>query len=689
MMNQADEASAGRPATEGDQKECDLVMKGGVTSGVVYPSAVARLRHHYRFRSIGGTSAGAIAAAATAAAEYARRRGDLSGFEMLDGLPAWLAAPVQGAFPGGTHSRLFSLFQPTPEARPVYRVLLASTRPDGNKYVNMLKAVMRGFWLWGVLAGLPGGLIAACAGYLMATQGVSWPLIAIVVPGVFVAFLGAFSGACLACVRRAGRALADHHYGLCTGHDPAPRAGTPEALTDWLSRFIDGLAGAEFQKLGRPLTFGDLWGEGIDDDPERTRPGASEPEIRLQMMTTNVTLSRPYRLPHFRRNFLFREEELRRYFPGPVVDWMKKASPVDNEDLNKFVADGYFPLPPAKDLPVVFATRMSLALPIVLTAIPLYSEDLIERDLAKIIAQQEDDKKKNHENGVGEPPREGSPGGEARPGPARKPKLCLFSDGGICSNFPVHFFDAFLPGRPTFAINLTEFHEADKAKELPVFLPTENKGGHHPLFRKLDGTDGVKASFSFLMACVDSARNWLNSTQSELPGYRDRIVHVALDDATEGGMNMDMPPDVIQALANRGRDAGDRLVGRFAKPHADVKCGWDNHRWVRYRVIMALLEDMLGSIDRSLEAPPDGGRTFEELHLRGASEPPSSYRWQGGDQRDFTAAQVAELRKILKAWSEHWGDEQKADDRFWPHTDAKGRDGVPKPIPALRIQPRL
>jgi hypothetical protein len=42
---------------------CDLVMKGGITSGVVYPSLVMRLAEKYRFASIGGTSAGAIAAA--------------------------------------------------------------------------------------------------------------------------------------------------------------------------------------------------------------------------------------------------------------------------------------------------------------------------------------------------------------------------------------------------------------------------------------------------------------------------------------------------------------------------------------------------------------------------------------------------------------------------------------------------
>ena len=50
-------------------KQCDVVMKGGVASGLVYPFAILELAMVYGFRSIGGTSAGGIAAALTAAAE--------------------------------------------------------------------------------------------------------------------------------------------------------------------------------------------------------------------------------------------------------------------------------------------------------------------------------------------------------------------------------------------------------------------------------------------------------------------------------------------------------------------------------------------------------------------------------------------------------------------------------------------
>jgi len=66
---------------------CDLVMKGGITSGVVYPLAITELSHKYFFKNIGGTSAGAVAAVITAAAEYGRRKGDKAAYDQLSALP--------------------------------------------------------------------------------------------------------------------------------------------------------------------------------------------------------------------------------------------------------------------------------------------------------------------------------------------------------------------------------------------------------------------------------------------------------------------------------------------------------------------------------------------------------------------------------------------------------------------------
>ncbi len=97
------------------EQACDIVMKGGITSGVVYPLALVELAKKYRFSSIGGTSAGAIAAAAAAAAEYGRQK-EGAGFERLAKIPQEVGP------------NLLSLFQPTPILKPLLNIFIATRR---------------------------------------------------------------------------------------------------------------------------------------------------------------------------------------------------------------------------------------------------------------------------------------------------------------------------------------------------------------------------------------------------------------------------------------------------------------------------------------------------------------------------------------------------------------------------------
>src|SRR5688500_341962 len=106
---------AGRFAMAEDfNRYCDLTMRGGATSGVVYAWAVVELAEHYRFRSLGGASAGAIGAAFTAAAEKGRDQG---GFRKLKEVVDWFAAPGW---------RMAQLFQPSEHTRKLYRIVAAS-----------------------------------------------------------------------------------------------------------------------------------------------------------------------------------------------------------------------------------------------------------------------------------------------------------------------------------------------------------------------------------------------------------------------------------------------------------------------------------------------------------------------------------------------------------------------------------
>ena len=51
----------------------------------------------------------------------------------------------------------------------------------------------------------------------------------------------------------------------------------------------------------------------------------------------------------------------------------------------------------------------------------------------------------------------------------------------------------------------------------------------------------------FLGAIVATMQNWRDSQQCRLPGYRERIVRIALQ-PDEGGLNLNMPPDKVAAV---------------------------------------------------------------------------------------------------------------------------------------------
>src|SRR2546422_9326215 len=96
------------------QRLCDLVMKGGITSGVVYPLAACELAKAFRFKNIGGTSAGALAAAATAAAELGRESAK-RGFRLLQDLPKFLGDKRAGA----PNPKLFAFFRQHRGTKPL------------------------------------------------------------------------------------------------------------------------------------------------------------------------------------------------------------------------------------------------------------------------------------------------------------------------------------------------------------------------------------------------------------------------------------------------------------------------------------------------------------------------------------------------------------------------------------------
>jgi len=642
-------------------RKCDIVMKGGITSGVVYPLAVCELARTYRLQNIGGTSAGAIAAAAAAAAEYGRDKG---GFEKLARLPEWLGA------------NLFSLFQPQAGTRRLFETFVAGLGPRRGRFRRVLATACLKFPTVPLLVSAPGAVLAVVA----ALSGTGFLRVWGIACGVLLALGGGLGGLAFVLYRRVTRAIPANRFGLCSGFAP-PDAAKPPPLTTWFADLLDDFAGNE-RSDEKPLTFADLW----TGPPSRADElGESERWLNLEMMTTNLTHRRPHRLPVLfdRREFFFDPREFGELFPERVVKWMvdhPPSPPTTEKGRRRWLLTCLLMLPrlplPDAELPVVVAARLSLSFPLLMSAVPLWAFDMtLEKNKEALRTWREWADENNDElEWLWEAGRtDPSVWERARAGRAcPAAETCWFSDGGISSNFPVHFFDAPIPRWPTFAINLKPFHPDHQNES--VWLPGHNRSGILENWTLFDPKPGPKRLFAFASAIVRTMQNHVDNAQMRAPGYRDRVVHISHTE-TEGGMNLTMRREVVLALAERGKRAAEKLVARFAMPPTSPKdLSWANHRWVRYRSTMAVLEEMLERLRRGYAHPPDAGELrYADLILRDRETPPDSYRWRRADQRDvarLTTQRVMELAQDLQASAESLAE------------------GAPEPQPEARIVPR-
>jgi predicted acylesterase/phospholipase RssA len=617
---------------------CDIIMKGGITSGVVYPEATRVLSEKYRFKSIGGTSAGAIAAAAAAAAEYGRRP-DAAGtsFDGFSELPTWM-----GTRNSSKLSNLASLFTPQAKTRKVFETLFAAVGDSmlvtpAQRARRVIRKALVCYWWAALLGALPGLIIAVFAAVALALD---WETSAalLLVPAFVLALLLTIAGAMMSCLvallRDVFSSLPNNYFGLCTGgggseepsdatvleRDPA------EPLTYWLADYLDELAGLADD---RPLTFGDLW----DGDAEPT--AGSRPDsvaVRLNMITTDLTSGEPRRLPfeprllrdgevEFPEVLYVRKADLIEFFPRRVVNHMTPngserelwTSPKKKETL--------FRLPAPADLPVVFATRLSLSFPGLLSAFPIYVE---------------------------------APGDCAR--------LHWFSDGGITSNFPAHFFDAPLPSWPTFAVNLHAWSPDDVRREDEC----DNVGMWPATMSWAPAINGVAG---FAGAIKDAMQNWRDNAQISLPGYRERVAHIGFYRG-EGGLNLYMPDDEIRRLAERGSCAGRALRDAFFPRYDGTATGWLKHRWTRHRSTLTVLETWFAL----LRAADDYAWTENEPGYRSLQERRDLPRPFTGAQATFAENETASLLDMARRWGPDLPNSFQ---------------GAEEPEPQLRILPRL
>jgi predicted acylesterase/phospholipase RssA len=537
--------------------ECDMVMKGGITSGVVYPRAILRLAQKYRFRAIGGGSVGALVAALTAVAELARGN---RGFERLDEKRDELSSD----------GFLTSRFQAPEQTRPALEFFLAilsaknetaSGASRFGSFANHLGSVLireyRNVFVASFVIGAAVGIVLLS----LLAEGLNSPLgetelsSYMILFGFVVGLVAAACGAIAKFVYIMWRKVPKNQFGLCRGSG-APGTAEQPLLTDWISQAINYIAGIEVE--GTPLTFADL--KSADDVTRR---------IDLKIMTTNLNQTTPYIFPRNPNTFLFNEDEMSEFFPANVVQYMiENAAPTDVS-----LPEGFHVFPEANKLPIVVPVRMAISFPILLSAVPVWTVKRAAWDSKRMNQPVSLTDKELSRN--------------------------LFSDGGICSNFPIHFFDAWLPRRPTFGIDLASIPDENDdyiLDDISSPSPSGDLAEGGVSLPQADQRDNILSSrignlLQFAMAVFHSAQNFRDTMQSQLPSYQERIVHVPLS-SQEGGLNLNMPQTIIEGMQAKGLEAGEILCGeRFS---------FERHQWVRLRVLMGLLKKNLSEMKESL-----------------------------------------------------------------------------------------
>jgi hypothetical protein len=292
-------------------------------------------------------------------------------------------------------------------------------------------------------------------------------------------------------------------------------------------------------------------------------------------------------------------------------------------------AAGFRLMPLSKDVPVLMGFRMSLSFPVLFTGVRLYSLHPLD-------------------------PKRAVPN--------------WFADGGVGSNFPIHFFDAWLPSRPTFGLSLGPYPQDPDGKPDPdaddIGMPVPSTSFAVPGWIEI-GTIG-----SFLHQILDTMQNWRDNMQSELPGFQDRVYQVRLG-GEEGGMNLNMPKESICDLILKGVKAGQAIRSTF---------DMDQHFFTRYVTLMQMMQ--IGLIG---EDDPTTG-----LHRRGVIDGFASYRSR------FQAGQpgARELFGHDPAWcteagSDTWSLASSAQGWVRPGFVGFNSGLEPRPKPSMRVVPRV
>ncbi len=509
---------------------------------------------------------------------------------------------------------------------------------------------------------------------------------------------------------RQARRLLDVFAGL-------PRESGVPNLLDWLSDVFSDLAGLPD---GEVLRFGHLWqGRDFSVNKDQTllvhaSRNSTARLVNLELMTSELVHGVPMRFPlpvdavrdaNDRPTMFVRRSDLEgkagQILPPAVVDAVCAGRPVVGFDTGTGTAiDDLYPLPLPWDLPIAFAVRMSMSFPVLFQVIRLYrvrgSEEVrnnfgvrLGRDGQLLHYPAENQTPRQTENPAAQKieiqnletqnletrilETQNLAGAEPASTNVGWVEELWIGDGGITSNFPIHFFDRLLPRWPTLGINLGDFPRG--AAQQSVWLPTDAapvETSARAIGRSLIG---------YLGGVLNTGLGWRDTVQTTMPAFRGRIATVRVGPG-EGGNNLFMNRDQVAGLALRGATAGVRLSRRFADDGQ-----WHRHQWLRLRVAMgnfhALNQETRSSLGASLyqRAVDEGAAvvTGVQHELRDSCDPAPPFDQGPGGERPMP-------------WYEPI-------DHFWQAMDsvlaaqahAPGRGltkGAPQPAPELRQVPR-